>query len=266
VASTPAGKALDWDAATYDRVAEPQEAWAREILARLPLRGDELVLDAGCGSGRVTRLLLERLPRGRVIGVDSSPAMVERARDTLDADPRVALSCQNLLELELTESVDAVFSCAVFHHIHDHDRLFARLRAALCDGGRLVAQCGGEGNIDAFRALADAVAARAPYAEYLAGMEGPWNYASTAATEARLSAAGFASARCWLEPKPTIPQDGRSFAETVLLNYHLERLRTVAPVGDSDALTRAFVDDVLAVAGEPLELGYVRLNIEARAA
>jgi trans-aconitate 2-methyltransferase len=266
VSSTPAGNALDWDAATYDRVADPQEAWAREILARLPLGGDELVLDAGCGSGRVTRLLLERLPRGRVIGVDSSPAMVARAREALGADPRVALSCQNLLELELEEPVGAIFSCAVFHHIHDHDRLFARLRAALRDDCSLVAQCGGEGNVAAFRTLADAVAARAPYAEYLAGMDGPWNYASAGATEARLRAAGFATARCWLEPKPTIPRDGRSFAETVLLNYHLERLRTAVPADDRDALTRAFVDDVMAVAGEPLELQYVRLNIEARAA
>ena len=257
---------LDWDAAKYHRVAAPQEAWAREILDRLPLSGDETVLDAGCGSGRVTRLLLERLPHGRVVGVDASPAMVELAQATLGGDERVALSCQDLLELHLGEPVDAVFSCAVFHHIGDHERLFARVRAALREGGRVVAQCGGEGNIARFRADADSVAGRAPYAEHLADFASPWHYPSPAETEARLAGAGFEAVRCWLEPKPTTPADARAFAETVLLNYHIKALRASVPEGEADALASAFVDDVLAVAGHPLELQYVRLNIEARAA
>ncbi len=257
---------LDWDAGTYDRVADPQEAWAREILDRLPLAGDELVLDAGCGSGRVTRLLLARVPRGRVIGVDASPSMLELARQALADDERVVLSCQDLVELRLQEPVDAIFSCAVFHHIHDHERLFSSLREALREGGRLVAQCGGEGNIARFRADADAVAARPPYAKHFTGFGSPWLYASPAASEARLSAAGFQPVRCWLQSKPTVPQDPRGFAETVLLNYHLEHLRATLPKDEVEALSSSFVDDVLAAAGDPLELQYVRLNIDARAA
>jgi trans-aconitate 2-methyltransferase len=264
-AARGAGAALDWDAATYHRVAAPQEAWAREILARLPLAGDEVVLDAGCGSGRVTRLLLERLPRGAVVGVDASPSMIERARDTLGDDERVTLLCQNLVELSVPAPVDAIFSCAVFHHIGDHERLFGALRGALRCGGHLVAQCGGEGNIARFRAHADAVAARPPYARYLGDLSGPWYYADPGVTEERLRAASFGTVRCWLEPKPTTPDDARGFAETVLLNYHLEHLRRAAPAADADGLARAFVDDVLAAAGEPLELQYVRLNIDARA-
>jgi trans-aconitate 2-methyltransferase len=257
---------LDWDATTYDRVADPQEQWAHEIIARMDLEGDEAVLDAGCGSGRVTHLLLERLPRGRVIAVDSSPTMVARARATLGSARRVEVQHQDLLALRLDERVDAVFSCAVFHHIHDHERLFARLRAVLRDGGRLVAQCGGEGNIARFREHADAVAARPPYAEYLADMGSPWHYASPTATEARLGAAGFESIGCWLQPKPTVPSDARGFAESVLLNYHLERLRERAPVAIAAELANWFVADVVAVAGDPLELLYVRLNIDATAA
>jgi trans-aconitate 2-methyltransferase len=257
---------LDWQASTYHRVAGPQEAWAREILERLPLKGDELVLDAGCGSGRVTRLLLERLPGGRVIGVDASPSMIDRAQETLAGEKRVSLLCQDLLELSVPERVDAVFSCAVFHHIGDHERLFARLHASLRQGGLLVAQCGAEGNIASFRAHADAVAAREPYAPYLADIEGPWHYASPEATEALLGAVGFDSIRCWLQAKPTVPEDARSFAETVLLNYHLDRLRREVRPERAEELGRAFVDDVLAATGEPLELEYVRLNIDARAA
>jgi trans-aconitate 2-methyltransferase len=256
---------LDWDAAAYDRVADPQEQWAREIVARLDLEGDEVVLDAGCGSGRITRLLLQRLPAGRVVAVDASPRMVDLARATLAdcAAGRVEVHRQDLLELDLVKPVDVIFSCAVFHHIHDHDRLFGKLRGALREDGRLVAQCGGEGNIDSFRKLADSVAARAPYAEHLAGMDRPWHYATVADTKARLRAAGFREVECWTQLKPTTPNDARGFSETVLLNYHLERLRTVAPPDRADDLARAFVDDVLAEAGEPLALQYVRLNIQA---
>jgi trans-aconitate 2-methyltransferase len=247
---------LDWDAATYDRVADPQEQWARELIARLQLRGDERVLDAGCGSGRVTRLLAELVPDGAVIAVDGSAAMAARARENLPSE--VDVQCQDLLELTLDAPVDLVFSNAVFHHIHDHDRLFGRIRGVLRPGGRLVAQCGGEGNIAAFRRHADAIARRSPYSEYLEGMPTPWLYESPPRTEQRLRATGFDPARCWLQPKHTLIADAPAFARSVLLNYYLERLPAT--------LGEPFVDEVLGSSGEPLELDYVRLNIEATAA
>lgn len=70
----------DWNATKYDRVADPQTRWGAEVLERLPLAGDETVLDAGCGTGRVTELLLARLPRGRVVALDFSSAMLAQAR------------------------------------------------------------------------------------------------------------------------------------------------------------------------------------------
>ena len=130
----------EWDGASYDRVSGPMEALGRDVLERLELVGDETVLDAGCGSGRITEALIERLPRGRAIAVDQSPSMVEAAKQRLgpDADVRVV----DLLELDLDEPVDAVLSTATFHWIADHDLLFKRLRSALRPAGRLVAQCG----------------------------------------------------------------------------------------------------------------------------
>jgi len=125
------------------------EALGREVLARLDLTGDEFVLDAGCGSGRITEALLEQLPRGRVIGVDQSASMVDAARQRLG--PGVDLRVIDLLELELEEPLDAILSTATFHWISDHDLLFRRLRAALRSGGRIAAQCGGEGNITILR-------------------------------------------------------------------------------------------------------------------
>jgi len=149
-----------WDGRVYDRIGTPQAAWGRAVLERLPLVGDETVLDAGCGSGRVTEMLLERLPRGRVLAVDGSDSMIAAARERLGDDPRVRFAVADLLELDLGgERVDAILSTAVFHWIPDHDGLFRRLRAALRPGGRLVAQCGGRGNLDALLAEVDAAKA-----------------------------------------------------------------------------------------------------------
>jgi trans-aconitate 2-methyltransferase len=245
----------DWDAATYHRVGTPQARWAERVLERLDLRGDETVLDAGCGSGRVTAMLLERLPQGRVIAVDSSPSMVEAARALLPAD-QVETRVADVGALELDEPVDAVFSNAVFHWILDHDGLFEHLHAALRPGGQLVAQCGGEGNIAAFKAAMEEVASREPYAEHIAGWT-PWNYAAPEATEERLRRAGFAQARCWRTDEPVRPEDPESFVSTVCLGAHLDRL--------PEDLRERYTTDVLAVAGEPLHLEYVRLNIDARA-
>ena len=245
----------DWDAASYDRVSDPQFGWALEQLERLPLNGDEVVLDAGCGSGRVTIELVARVPRGRVYGVDAAPSMVEHARAAVGGTATIL--CQDLVDLELPEPVDAIFSNATFHWIRDHDALFAALARALQPNGRLVAQCGGRGNIDRFRRQADEVAAQEPFRPYFSDWEGPWNYAPAGETEVRLERAGLVDVSCWLEPKQVTPSDARAFVRTVCLIRHLDRL--------PQELRDQFIAGVLERMGEPLVLEYVRLNITARA-
>lgn len=221
-----------WDAQTYDKVADPQEAWAREVLERAGIGPDDVVLDAGCGTGRTTRLLLERTRH--VIGVDADPAMVAKARENL---PGVPILQQDLLELDLDEPVDVVFSGAVFHWITDHERLFERLHAALRPGGRLVAQCGGHGNI-------------ARVLEVVGERPGTWLYATPEDTERRLRDAGFRDARAWLQPKSTVPDDMVAFVESVILH------------GMPQAEARPLAEKA---AAELDALDYVRLNIEASA-
>ncbi|HEX6153610.1 MAG TPA: methyltransferase domain-containing protein [Solirubrobacterales bacterium] len=247
--------AREWDAETYDAVSDPQFEWGMEVLERLELRGDEVAVDAGCGSGRVTAELAKRLPRGRVIAVDGSEAMVEKAKERLgeDADYRVT----DLVELELEEPVDLVFSTATFHWIGDHDRLFRQLRAVLKPGGRLVAQCGGQGNVAAHGRAIAAVAADPEYAPHLTEARGLWNFASPEETEPRLRGAGFAEARCWLQDKPVQPQQPLAFLSTVTLGPVLDQL--------PEKKRQPFAEAVLAQHESPLVLDYVRLNIEARA-
>jgi len=246
--------ARSWDGSSYDRLSSPMEALGREVVARLELRGDETVLDAGCGSGRVTEPLLERLPHGRVIGVDGSPSMIERARQRLGE--RAELHVADLLDLELEEPVDAVFSSATFHWIADHDRLFERLFAALEPGGRLLAQCGGEGNIATVVAALHLATREPPFAPHFEGWPGPWNYAGPKDTVARLQRAGFVDASAGLHDEPVVPDDPREYFATIMLGSHLERLP-----GD---LRGRFVDRVLAELGDPVTVDYVRLTMSAR--
>jgi trans-aconitate 2-methyltransferase len=244
----------EWDAQTYDRVSDPQFHWGLEVLQRLELAGEEYVIDAGCGSGRVTAELLKKLPRGRALCVDASSAMIDKAREALGDGASYLVS--DLAELEVDEPVDLVFSTATFHWIPDHDALFSRLHAALRSGGRVVAQCGGEGNVAKHARAIVAVASREEFAPHFEGMNVLWNFASPGETEERLRRAGFEDVSCWLENKPVEPEDPYAFTTTVTMGPHLSRL--------PEDLRRPFAEAVLELEDDPLVLDYVRLNIEAR--
>jgi trans-aconitate 2-methyltransferase len=245
-----------WSGAEYDRLSAPMEAMGREVLERLVLQGDETVIDAGCGSGRVTEALLGRLPRGRVIGVDASASMIEAARTRLG--DRAELHVADLAAFDLGLQADAILSTATFHWIADHDALFTRLRAHLRDGGRLVAQCGGQGNIARVHAAAREVMAIEPYAPSFDGWRGPWNFAAPKATEQRLRTAGFSEARAWLHDVPVTPDDPHAYLAEINLGAHLGRL--------PEELRPRFVDEVVErLGGPPVTIDYVRLNMDATA-
>lgn len=241
----------DWNASRYDRVADPQTRWGAEVLERLPLEGDEVVLDAGCGTGRVTELLLERLPRGRVVALDASAAMLTEARVRLARFGEQVEFVQADLgrPLGLAPPVDAVLSTATFHWVMDHDALFENLASVLKPGGWLVAQCGGFGNVATLLRVAR---------EVNPGFRREHNFQTPDATTARLQANGFDHIETWLSEAPTRFDPGapfEAFLETVCLRTFLDEL---AP-DEREPFVRA----VAARMPGPV-LDYVRLNITAR--
>lgn len=240
----------DWDATTYDRIADPQFRWGVAVVDRLDPRPDETILDAGCGSGRVTEALLERSSSASVVAVDGSPSMIDEARTRLERfGDRVRFAVADLLEPFDLEPVDAVFSTATFHWITDHERLFANLADVTRSGGRLVAQCGGAGNLSTVvRALEELGAAT---------FEDNKLFATPEATTERLEGAGFTDVGCWLHAEPTpfgSVEELAVFLRTVALGSH------VASMSPEEA--EAFALEV-ARRLPALALDYVRLNIRA---
>jgi trans-aconitate 2-methyltransferase len=245
----------DWDADAYVRVAGGVRAMGEALLDRLELRGDERVLDAGCGDGKVTAQLLARVPRGSVVGVDGSPAMIEKARAALPS--AVDLHVCDLLELELDQPVDFVFSSATFHWIADHDLLYRRLFAALRPGGRLLTQCGGFGNIAEIAAALSTVSDEEPYSQWLGGWPGPWNFRAPDEEHATLEAAGFEDITAGLHQVDVDMGDDADYLRTVIAGSHLDRL--------PDEHHQPFLEAVLArLPGPPYTAHYIRLTVSAQ--
>jgi trans-aconitate 2-methyltransferase len=242
---------LEWDASTYDSLDLPHRRWGRDALARLPLRGDETVLELGCGSGRDSERLLEALPQGRLVAVDGSRQMLEQLRVRLgDGGGRLEVLHRDLREpLSIDEPFDAVMSVATLHWLPDHQQVFDELARVLRPGGRVVIESGGHGNIAGFlRALAG-----------LVEDDGSrfWNFATVAETRARLSRAGFDEVAVRLVPDEARFDDPRqlqAFVATVMLAAELRELP-----GERRA---ALVTDVCARLSEPA-IDFVRLQIEA---
>jgi trans-aconitate 2-methyltransferase len=259
------GAAREWNAESYHRVSGPQTLWGRRVLSRLSVRGDERVIDAGCGTGRLTGELMQLLPEGRMVAIDRSWNMLLTARANLRPEfgPRISFVRVELPTLPFTAWADLVFSTATFHWVKDHPTLFREVLRSLRPDGRLFAQCGGGPNLVGARNLAEEVMRRDPFAACFQDWSGVWEYSTAELAAERLHAAGFVDVSTSLEPAPTTLVDEASYREfvtTVIYNTHLEHL----PEGP---LRLRFIDEVTrraAAQDPPFTLDYWRLNLEGR--
>jgi trans-aconitate 2-methyltransferase len=255
----------EWNAESYHKVSTPQTTWGQKVLDRLFVNGDERAIDAGCGSGRLTGELMERLPKGRLVAIDRSWNMLITARANLRPafGSRVSFVQVSLPDLPFSDWADLVFSTATFHWIKDHVALFGAIHRALRGGGRLHAQCGGGPNLLRAHQLAETVMHSPPFARYFEDWPGPWEFAYADVTAGRLAKAGFVEIETDLEEAPTTlatEADYREFVTTVIYHPHLERLPDAQ-------LRQAFIDRVTGLAAKepvPVTLDYWRLNISAR--
>lgn len=255
----------EWNAAAYARLSDPQYRWGQKLVEGLALRGDETVVDAGCGAGRVTADLLARLPRGRVLALDLSFNMVAEARKALA--PRFGAGARflqaDLQAVPLAAVADGVFSTATFHWVPDHARLFAGLFAALKPGGWLIAQCGGGPNLKRLRDRTQALMASPRFAPLFRDWTTPWRYPEPEETATRLRSVGFIEIKTWLEESPVTLPDAPTFRD---FEAHVTLHRHLACISD-EALRSEFLDVLTLQFGQdspPFTLDYWRLNLRAR--
>ncbi|MBI2077344.1 MAG: methyltransferase domain-containing protein [Euryarchaeota archaeon] len=253
-----------WDAVAYESVAsDVQLAWGRKLLERRTWKGDESVLDAGCGPGALTEDILAKVPRGRVQAVDRDPSMAERARTRLARfGARVKVIEADLLHLEGVEPVDVIVSNAVLHWIEDHDAVLETFVHHLKPGGQVLIQCGGEGNLERARAVAEEILAAAEFAKHFRGWKPPWHYEDDASTQERLFIAGFMDPKVSLEPAPTRFADRTAFEKFVRAVVLLPYLQALPDENSRERFVGRFVARVEA-SGEGFVLDYVRLNVSA---
>lgn len=240
----------EWDATTYDALTLPHEQWGRLVVERLAgtgLRGDERVLDAGCGTGRDAALLRERWPMLALVALDGSQQMLDVARERLGEDVDYLLA--DLAQpLDLDEPVDAVVSVAAFHWVPDHEALFAHLAAVMRPGATLTSDCGGRGNV---------LGVNAAIARVVGEPDDEWEFADAEGTRARLVGAGFDVRRVGLRADPFRVEDPdvlERFLASVVLGSYLLDLPADEHAG--------FVGDVRRALDEPV-VDYVRLEIDA---
>jgi len=242
---------LEWDARTYDSLDLPHKRWGSGVMERLRLRGDETVLELGCGSGRDTERLLEALPHGRVVAVDGSRQMLEQLRARLgDGDGRLRVLHRDLRQpFELDEQFDAVMSVATLHWLPDHQHILHELSRVVRSGGRLAIDAGGHGNIVDF--LEAVAAVRADTGAHV------WNFADIPETRRRLRLSGFEEVDVRLVADEARLEDRgqlEAFVATVMLAAQLREL----PADQRAPMVSAVCDRL----AEPA-IDYVRLQIEA---
>ncbi len=189
-----------WNASDYHRSASAQTGWGREVHDRLGLRGDERLVDLGCGDGRLTAELAARVPRGAVTGVDADADMIRFARRH-HARENVSYLLGDARRFGLGRKVDVVVSTAALHWVAEQAQVLATCRAHLDPGGRIHFQMGGRGNCAEVLAAAEEVARRSPWAAHLQPFSSPWHFQAPEEYRALLPGCGFRAVRAELLPR-----------------------------------------------------------------
>ncbi len=258
----------DWDARDYVAHSSAQQEWARALIVKLRLRGDEDVLDIGCGDGRATALIAERLPQGSVLGVDKSANMIALAAEQFPpaAHPHLTFRQMDAIRLAMPRAFDVAFSSAALHWVDDHEAMLRGVRSCLRPGGRLLFQMGGRGNIVEALAVVDGVIARSRWRGFFDGFIPPYHFHSPEEYEEWLPRAGFCVARAELIPKGMRHVDHQAFLGWLRTTWFPYTDRLPAELRD------VFLGDVAsayAAAHPPdaegvIRVRMVRLEVEAR--
>ena len=230
-----------WDAENYHRVSSIQETWAIELLSKRKWKGNEVLVDAGCGSGRVTKIISNILKEGKIYAIDLDQNMIENAKLNLKDQENVIFIKSDLSSVELPEPVDIIFSNAVIHWIKDHYSLFSNFWKLLKRSGELLIQCGGKGNLGTIQPILDLTRKSNAFKGYFQDWEDPWNFASAEETFSTMERVGFKKIETGLTKKIakfSSFKEYKLFMKTVVMKPYLSYL----PSDYNNQITDSFID------------------------
>jgi trans-aconitate 2-methyltransferase len=265
-----------WDAKTYDEVSRlVQYRSGQQIIEWRKWNGNETVMDAGCGTGLLTKLLSKKVPRGKVYAIDMDSNMIRQAKRNLKDLENVELVQSDFVHVKLPTKLDVIFSNAALHWVHDHSQVFQHFWKMLnCDKTKtrqLLIQCGGYGNLRRILTLLLRVMKFNEFKVYFANMNQSWYFAKPDDTRKLLGEIGYINTKVHLRKDYVNLADREiysRFVKTVIMKPFLEHLP------DDKIRNRyleLFLEEVEKSSNSttsnksqtPWSLDYVRLNIIA---
>jgi len=198
-----ANPSYKWNAQDYADNSRNQFLWAQELIPKLKLCGNELLLDIGCGDGKITAELARCLPEGRAVGIDSSKEMIRLAKQGYPSKdyPNLSFQVMDARKLTFEEEFDRVFSNAALHWIVDQNLVLNGVKRALKPGGWLLFQMAGKGNAKGVLSIINKLDDVDPWKQFLRGMSFPYGFYDVVEYRAFLKEAGLVAERVELFPK-----------------------------------------------------------------
>lgn len=192
-----------WDAIDYAKNSSNQFEWAKELVPKLELQGNECLLDIGCGDGKVTALISTYLPQGRVVGVDSSQEMILLARRSYPQIryPNLSFLKMDARELPFKGEFDVAFSNATLHWIIEHKLVLDGVYNSLDKNGRLLFQMAGKGCAQEVIAVIQEMISEDCCKSYFKNFTFPYGFYGPEEYTQWLKEAGFKPERVELIPK-----------------------------------------------------------------
>ena len=256
-----------WNAADYARNSAAQFEWARDLIDKLRLSGREALLDIGCGDGKVTAVIYESLPLGRVVGIDGSPDMIALASESFprETHPRLEFRLTDLRDMDFRDEFDVVFSNAALHWVRDHLPVLRRIKRALKPDGRLLFQMGGRGNAEDILSVLDDLMEKEKWTVCFSGFEMPYGFHGREEYGEWLEETGFEARRIDLILKDMIHRDREGLAGWIRTTWlpYLERVPETERETFIDELISAYVKKHPEDENGAIKVGMMRLEVEA---
>jgi trans-aconitate 2-methyltransferase len=256
-----------WSPEQYESSSQSQKKWGAELLAMLDVSGDEKVLDIGCGDGRLTALIAQKLPHGKVVGIDSSAEMIALSEKNFPSEsfPNLGFMVKDARELNFNEEFDIIFSNACLHWIIDHMPVLRGIRQSLKSGGRMLVQMGGKGNAAKIIEVVEYLIRSPKWAGYFDNFTFPYGFHSPAQYRKWLTGLNFRVDRVELVPKDMVQKNKQGLASWIRTTWlpYTQAVPELLREEFIDELAETYVERNPAWDDGMIHVHMVRLEVEA---